>query len=772
MNEQNWKWQVARRRITLLVLLVLLPFVVIGVLRVEYDSTDMQQWLPEGQIQRKQYEKFIDAFGPDDTLIVSWPGCTLDDLRLSKLQAAYERFTSSAQREDSLDYFLRVSGGATVLRSLMSKPLQLEERFARARISRSLIGPDGNTTCLLLELSGKAKKNPERVIDAVFDTAKQACGLERDQLRVGGGVYEAVVIEQESSRALADFMWVSMVVAFFVAWISLRSLRLSLIVMGVAGYCTALTISLVYYFGGTMNAVMTVLPTLIFVLAISSAVHLVNYFRDAVADQGAQRAAIRGLSAGWLPCTLAALTTSIGMLSLLVSQIEPVRAFGFFSAIGIMASVVVVLFAIPVALETCYSRRPGPSDQGQISDAVSLSVSSAKRGIKEALIDMILRFRFVVLLGGVGLVAFIGYGLTRTTSSVKIERMFREDNELIRNYRWIEENIGPIASLEVVVSFSSSSPLRMVDRLALVQKIDRRLRRLPNLEATMSAGTVMPWVGSKNSLRSFFQRSVMDSELRRKRQQLVDDRLLADARGEELWRITAKLPAMQDLDYPAIIANVKRESYAVLAEHGQTGNETRIECTGAFPSISHGQKQLLQDLVNSFLLAFVLICPIMILILRSLLAGLVAMIGNVFPAVLVFGAMGWLAIPVELGTVLTGSIALGIAVDDTLHFLTWHQRCLSRGSDRFDSIREAFRRCATAMTQTTFICGLSMLVFTFSRFMPASRFSILMFALLFAALVGDLILLPAILASPLGWVFRTNQPIQLGRQVPSILKMH
>lgn len=264
----------------------------------------------------------------------------------------------------------------------------------------------------------------------------------------------------------------------------------------------------------------------------------------------------------------------------------------------------------------------------------------------------------------------------------------------------------------------------------------------------------------------------MDSELRRKRQQLVDDRLLADARGEELWRITAKLPAMQDLDYPAIIANVKRESYAVLAEHRQTGNETRIECTGAFPSISHGQKQLLQDLVNSFLLAFVLICPIMILILRSLLAGLVAMIGNVFPAVLVFGAMGWLAIPVELGTVLTGSIALGIAVDDTLHFLTWHQRCLNRGSDRFDAIRGAFRRCATAMTQTTFICGLSMLVFTFSRFMPASRFSILMFALLFAALAGDLILLPAILASPLGWVFRTNQPIPLAGQVPSILKIH
>ena len=70
-------------------------------------------------------------------------------------------------------------------------------------------------------------------------------------------------------------------------------------------------------------------------LVISSSVHLVNYYRDAVREHGSAGAASRGLSAGWLPCTLAAVTTSVGMLSLLVSQIEPVRAFGLFSAIGV-----------------------------------------------------------------------------------------------------------------------------------------------------------------------------------------------------------------------------------------------------------------------------------------------------------------------------------------------------------------------------------------------------------------------------------------------------
>jgi predicted RND superfamily exporter protein len=401
----------------------------------------------------------------------------------------------------------------------------------------------------------------------------------------------------------------------------------------------------------------------------------------------------------------------------------------------------VVLSAIPLALEYWPSSRERNSPSG---DDSARPVDSTRR-IDGIIIEWILRWRVAVLIGGIGFVSIIGYGLAHTTSSVKVERMFRPDNELIRNYKWIEENIGPIASLEVVVCFDESSELRMVDRLRLIQRIEGRLRKLPNLDATNSAGTMLPWVGSTRSIKAVMRRSAMNQELIQSRDRLIADRLVADAGSEEWWRITARLPAMQDLDYPAIIAADE-----------QAKNTSRVECTGAFPSINSAQKQLLSDLVYSFLLAFVLICPVMMIILRSWLAGLVAMVGNVVPAVLVFGAMGWLAIPVEIGTVLTGSIALGIAVDDTLHFLTWHQRCLGIGGDRIDAIREAFSRCATAMTQTTLICGLSLLVFMMSPFIPAARFSVLMFTLLLAALAGDLILLPAILASPLGRLFRID----------------
>jgi multidrug efflux pump subunit AcrB len=102
---------------------------------------------------------------------------------------------------------------------------------------------------------------------------------------------------------------------------------------------------------------------------------------------------------------------------------------------------------------------------------------------------------------------------------------------------------------------------------------------------------------------------------------------------------------------------------------------------------------------------------------------------------------------------MTASVAMGVAVDDTIHFLTWFRGGVLQGKTRREAIMLAYDRCAGAMTQTTLIGGLGLSVFAFSTFTPTQRFGVMMLTLLGAALVGDLIFLPAILASPLGKCF-------------------
>jgi hypothetical protein len=241
-------------------------------------------------------------------------------------------------------------------------------------------------------------------------------------------------------------------------------------------------------------------------------------------------------------------------------------------------------------------------------------------------------------------------------------------------------------------------------------------------------------------------------------------RLWESEHGWELWRVNARVDALSDLDYAKFVDELKEVVEPVLIstrqalgfkEDGGDGKPEGIRAvyTGVVPLVYQTQHELMKGLRRSLAMAFVLIAFVMMIVLKSPRAGLVAMIPNLFPVVVVFGMMGWSGILVDVGTMMTASVALGVAVDDTMHYLTWFRRGLDEGLDRKGAAMLAYERCGTAMTQTTLIGGLGLAAFAFSTFTPTQRFGTLMLVLLAAALVGDLVFLPALLTGPLGRVF-------------------
>jgi hypothetical protein len=200
--------------------------------------------------------------------------------------------------------------------------------------------------------------------------------------------------------------------------------------------------------------------------------------------------------------------------------------------------------------------------------------------------------------------------------------------------------------------------------------------------------------------------------------------------------------------------------------------------TGVVPIVYKAQTELLSSLINSIGLAFVMIAVVMVLLLRNgrlawnnvvnIRGGMVSMIPNVFPVILVFGLMGHMGAALDIGSMMTASVAMGVAVDDTIHFLTWFRKGLNEGMDRQGALRLSYQRCAAAMTQTTLIGGLGLSVFALSSFTPTQRFGVLMLTLLAAALIGDLIFLPAILSSPLGKYFSANKAVKKNNRDASV----
>jgi uncharacterized protein len=203
------------------------------------------------------------------------------------------------------------------------------------------------------------------------------------------------------------------------------------------------------------------------------------------------------------------------------------------------------------------------------------------------------------------------------------------------------------------------------------------------------------------------------------------------------------------------VTNVPVDGTSAAVELGSTSNPRPIRSvyTGMVPLIYKTQRQLLSSLKNTIFWALVFIAGIMMVYLRSAVSGIVSMLPNVFPIVVIFGAFGWLGVKVDIGTMMCASVALGVAVDNTMHFLSWFRRGTALGLDRVQSVLFAYDNCATAMIQTAIIGGLGLIAFTTSSFTPTHQFGYLMISILAAALVGDLLILPALLAGPLGYYF-------------------
>jgi predicted RND superfamily exporter protein len=181
--------------------------------------------------------------------------------------------------------------------------------------------------------------------------------------------------------------------------------------------------------------------------------------------------------------------------------------------------------------------------------------------------------------------------------------------------------------------------------------------------------------------------------------------------------------------------------------------------TGEIPLFLATQQELLDSFVWSFAGAFGTIALVVMFVLRHPVAGFLAMIPNVLPIGAVFGVISWYGLPVDIGSTVTASIALGITIDGTLHLITWFRIGIQQGKTRAEAVSLALGHCGPAMWQTTLVVSLGLLMLLPADLILISRFGWLMSALLGAASLSDLVLTPALLAGPLGYLIQRCTPV-------------
>lgn len=721
-----------RFKIILLYLLLLSPWIVVGAIgALKPAANSPLDWVDSNFAPRSDYDAFSERFGAADVVVISWSSCTIENTGLDRFTQALRKSPGFFDGDRWL--FHRVVSGRELYRVFSKPEMGLSDEQARQRIAGSLLGPDGSTTAVVIVFSEDGLRQRGRLVPLIRAAATKFAGAEHAQQHLAGPIMDGYAVDQASQATMSRFAPLSSIIVLCVCVLCLDSFYAAGVVFGMSCLSQLIALAILHHCGGEMTALLIVLPPLIQVLAIAGGIHLVNYTIDAAKETGQHSAVAKAVQIGWLPCMLSSVTTAIGLGSLAVSGLAAVREFGIFAAMGVIATVAVLLVIMPGLL----AWRSIPVGKRDGADRLGFLWSAMMK----------LHNKYAVMICGLAAIGVIGLGVgvSRLQASVRIETLFGKDSRLMIDYAWLEKNVGPLVPIEAVVTIPKSSNMDAAQQYAVLRGIERKLRKSPHVVAVSSCLDFLP--ESPFPMEGEFAERVFQQG----QVGIANAGYLSSSSEVNHWRLTAHVSALDELNY----GNILREIDASLQDGPTTGvkDAYTVKLSGLMSLVHEIQSQLLHDLFASFLTAFVLIAIVMTIVQAGFLAGILSMVPNVFPALALFGFLGWIDHPIDIGSIMTASVAMGIAVDDTLHFLMFFTRRLDEGSTRVESVSAAFEHCGRAMIQTTLICGTGLAIFALSDFVPTARFAWMMVSLLSFAIIGDLLILPAILLSPLGKAF-------------------
>jgi len=678
-----------------LLCLTVLTFPLFTLLAESLESNNsVESWLSEEAQVRVDYGHFKSVFGAEEIVFIALSGIAESDPQVQALARRIEKLSTVHQ-----------CWSPQRLHDVMQR-LDVPEAEIRQRFKRLVISDDGRMVGLIALMSERGLANRSTTVDDIREQVAY-CQLTDDQVRMAGAPIVVKELNRLGNRQNTKLYFIaSLLISVGLLYYKIRQWNVTLCIVGLIVWAINLTLATVNVAGGEMNFILSALPVMVMVFTMAIAIHLLHYLRSVSASRDPLGTAV-GLA--WKPCLLATLTTGIGLLSLSVSDIGPVRQFGYAAAWGAVVALITGLGLTPAVLSVF------PIQSDAVKSNGSLGFQIPQR---------ILEHSGRVALVTCTLMILTGSGLLFIRSRIDPLDFLPRDSKILLDAKDIERQFANTSSIEAVVDFGNSRE-PFLNKLEKVRAIEGRIAAHPAVQRTMSLATFFPTEFPESPLEVAGLLSAAKSREH-------DSGYIAGQ--ERLWRISAR-----------IVSTSRYPRDRALQELQELTTGEPITFTGIAPLLQQSQAEIFKGFWESFATAFLVILVIMILSLRSMRIGLIAMVPNLTPICLVFGMLGWCDIPVDIGMMMTASIALGIAVDGTFHFLVRYREQYQRNPDSRSAAQSALLAVGNPVCTAALIAATGMLALTLSDFYPTVRFGYMMAAMMVAAVIGDLILLPALL---------------------------
>ncbi len=529
------------------------------------------------------------------------------------------------------------------------------------------------------------------------------------------------------------FIPANVVIGLSLIWLLFRR-WLAVIVAGVSiGVVTSSTVAFYVVFDKPFTLISSIVPPLLSALTVATLVHLFNalHYASQRGHVGRDRVE-KALNEIRRPAMFTALTTAVGLASLATSTIPPIRDFGLISAGGVVLIYIVVIGIVPNIFAS-WDYAPWPKNKGGLR-WMDVAVRHLLRvGIRYPV-------WVVVFILGLLLIGIPQIWNVKVESN--LQEFFYDDHPVRQATDKIEEKLSGTTSLEVVFNSTGRDGLKAVENLKLIRDFQRWLDALPEVDKSTSYVDFIEEMNWAFNSEDAAYRRVPDNE------KLISQYLFVYD-GDDIYDFVDRDFKTSHVNLSVNVHGANEINRVMALIRGQlektVGKKLNWELAGHGRLFADQVDFLVRGQVLSLWTAIGLIFFLMLVLWRSIGAALLCMIPNISPILLIFIIMGAMGIWLDIATVLIAGIAVGIAVDDTIHVYHGFIHRLKRGVTPVFALSRTFRQAGRAVITTTIILCAQFLILLISQFIPTTHYGLLTSVGLWAALIFDLLLLPAIL---------------------------
>ncbi len=641
--------------------------------------------------------------------------------------------------EDGMDvkrFYKRVPKSAAKLKKLKDNVINNEMVFGR------LVSYDTTVTVIIAEIGDDVFT--QDFYDHILKTAKAS---ENDHIKI----YVAGRPIVEGTMALlgpADMkrmVPIVILVIFIVLFITLRSLKGTLITLGVVFFSTIWAFGLMAVTGIPVYAVSTMIPVMLIAIGVADGIHLYSHLHvyvDHHPNATKLEATKDMLKYLWKPVVMTSVTTAVGFISLLTSQVYPVKYFGIFTAFGVMMAMVFSLVFLPAGIMIFGLPKPKPVDHEE--DKEGHSHSKLANNFAAAVI----KHKYVSIVGSAIIVVLSVIGMQEIWINSSFLDKFEKDSDIVLTDKFINDHFGGTSTLNLILDahgkkdvFKEPRVLKLVD---IMQK---------DVDSSLAV------VGNSFSLADYIRRmnKVMNAD--KESYNCIPDNQDMIAQYLLLYEMSGdpeNLNKVVDYDYEKANVTFQLKSdnskamnaaLAIINNYKDDFKKMGIDMNYA----GSGYKGLvftdliLEGQIKSLILSLIIIVVLLSLMFKKLSIGLIGSVPIILTALISFGIMGFLGIPLNTTTALLSSIAIGIGIDYAVHFLEQYRHNAKHSQNKLATAQKTMAHSGRAIIYNAIVVIAGFLVLLFSVFPPNRELGALVSLNMFTSFVGTLTIMLVLL---------------------------